>query len=82
MEIINVIVTERNLVNEIESFVIDNPDKREEVVIEAETYFEEKAEEIGFSPNYENTMEECVESGYYEHGDMCVSIMWSIRKNK
>jgi len=79
MELINVIITEDNVVNLVESFCVVDEQLRDKVVDKAVKYFKETIVELAGEENQtiDDVDDEVVEEGYFEWNDITVQLTWS-----
>ncbi len=79
MEILNVIITEDNVVNLVESFCVVDEQLRDDVVEDAVKYFKETIVQLAGTENQtiDDVDEDVVEEGYFEWNDITVQLTWS-----
>ncbi len=79
MEILNVIITEDNVVNLVESFCVVDEQLRDEVVEQAEKYFTDTIVQLVGSDNHaiDDIEDESLENGYFEFDNITIQLAWS-----
>ena len=83
MDIINIITTEHNRVNDIESFAVVCPEEQGIVAIDAEDCFMNKVKELAKPKIIDDfSIEDYKEDGYYEKDGIAISIVWSNSVNE
>lgn len=81
MDIVNIITTENNQVNDIDSFAIVCPEQQSDVVEEAEKVFTDKVNDLSGETIDEDSMESYIEDGCYQSDNITIALVWSNSKN-